>query len=51
MNSTPELGYFGNIWVRQNYLENVGDSHPGHKQFNPPRSDDANHAGHDLKTK
>lgn len=31
MNSAPELGYFGNIWVRQNYLENSGDFHPGHK--------------------
>jgi hypothetical protein len=28
---TNELGYFGNIWVRQNYLEKAGDSHPGHK--------------------
>jgi quercetin dioxygenase-like cupin family protein len=26
-----ELGYFGNIWVRQNILEKEGDSHLGHK--------------------
>ena len=26
-----ELGYFGNIWVRQNILEKEGESHPGHK--------------------
>lgn len=25
------LGYFGNIWVRQNYLETTGDIAPGHK--------------------
>ena len=25
-----ELGYFGNIWVRQNYLENKGDFVEGH---------------------
>lgn len=25
-----ELGYFGNIWVRQNYLPKAGDSFPGH---------------------
>lgn len=25
-----ELGYFGNIWVRQNYLAKAGDSFPGH---------------------
>ena len=31
MNVMPELGYFGNIWVRQNYLEKAGDAHPGHK--------------------
>ena len=26
-----ELGYFGNIWVRQNALEYVGDSFHGHE--------------------
>lgn len=26
-----ELGYFGNIWVRQNTMEKAGISHPGHK--------------------
>lgn len=26
-----ELGYFGNIWVRQNILEKCGTSHDGHK--------------------
>lgn len=26
-----ELGYFGNIWVRQNLLEKAGDSTVGHK--------------------
>jgi hypothetical protein len=26
-----ELGYFGNIWVRQNLLKNAGDSTAGHK--------------------
>lgn len=31
MNLTHELGYFGNVWVRQNYLAKVGDTHPGHK--------------------
>ena len=31
MNIAPELGYFGNIWVRQNYLEKAGDAHAGHK--------------------
>jgi len=25
-----ELGYFGNIWVRQNYIRNAGISFPGH---------------------
>jgi hypothetical protein len=28
---STELGYFGNIWVRQNAMEKVGVSHPGHK--------------------
>lgn len=28
---TIELGYFGNIWVRQHMFETVGESHPGHK--------------------
>ena len=31
MNRLHELGYFGNIWVRQNLLELKGDVHPGHK--------------------
>jgi quercetin dioxygenase-like cupin family protein len=26
-----ELGYFGNIWVRQNYFSKAGEVHPGHK--------------------
>lgn len=26
-----ELGYFGNIWVRQNNIEKAGESFPGHK--------------------
>lgn len=26
-----ELGYFGNIWVRQNVLEKAGQSNQGHK--------------------
>jgi quercetin dioxygenase-like cupin family protein len=26
-----ELGYFGNIWVRQNTIEKTGESFPGHK--------------------
>jgi len=26
-----ELGYFGNIWVRQNTIEKSGESFPGHK--------------------
>ena len=25
------LGYFGNMWVRQNFLEKAGDSNLGHK--------------------
>jgi len=28
-----ELGYFGNIWVRQNMLAKAGDSHDGHKHY------------------
>jgi hypothetical protein len=31
VNKLNELGYFGNIWVRQNLLERKGDTHPGHK--------------------
>jgi hypothetical protein len=31
MNRLHDLGYFGNIWVRQNLLEKTGDIHPGHK--------------------
>lgn len=30
MNLTEELGYFGNIWVRQNYMEKAGDTGGGH---------------------
>jgi hypothetical protein len=26
-----ELGYFGNIWVRQNNFPHIGDSHAGHQ--------------------
>ena len=26
-----ELGFFGNIWVRQNTIDEVGGSHAGHK--------------------
>jgi hypothetical protein len=26
-----ELGFFGNIWVRQNNLQNIGEAHAGHK--------------------
>jgi|TARA_B100000902_G_C26801853_1_gene664852 hypothetical protein len=26
-----ELGFFGNIWVRQNVMEEAGESFPGHK--------------------
>ncbi len=32
MNFT-EMGYFGNIWVRQNVLEKTGDSFGGHKHY------------------
>jgi quercetin dioxygenase-like cupin family protein len=28
--SSHELGYFGNIWVRQHVLEKKGNSFPGH---------------------
>ena len=28
-----ELGYFGNIWVRQNILEKENESYPGHKHY------------------
>ena len=28
-----EMGYFGNIWVRQNELEKSGDSFDGHKHY------------------
>ena len=27
---TGDIGYFGNIWVRQNILKNAGDVFPGH---------------------
>jgi hypothetical protein len=30
MRKRHDLGYFGNIWVRQNVLENAGDSTQGH---------------------
>lgn len=30
---THQLGYFGNIWVRQNILTKMGDYHPGHKHY------------------
>lgn len=30
MKKEHELGYFGNIWVRQNVLEKTGDSAGGH---------------------
>jgi hypothetical protein len=29
--SSHELGYFGNIWVRQNVLNKAGDTFGGHK--------------------
>lgn len=28
-----ELGYFGNIWVRQNYLPTAGEFSPGHFHY------------------
>lgn len=28
-----ELGFFGNIWVRQNNLRKAGDGFPGHKHY------------------
>jgi hypothetical protein len=28
-----ELGYFGNIWVRQNIIEEAGESHLGHTHY------------------
>lgn len=28
-----EIGYFGNIWVRQNYFAKAGDVFPGHKHY------------------
>jgi hypothetical protein len=28
---SPELGFFGNIWVRQNVMNKAGDFVPGHK--------------------
>lgn len=31
MNEMFELGYFGNIWVRQHTLTVAGDYHDGHK--------------------
>ncbi len=30
MRKTEGLGYFGNIWVRQNVLEKAGESYQGH---------------------
>ena len=29
MHSTDEMGFFGNIWVRQNWLPNVGNDNGG----------------------
>ena len=31
MKESIELGFFGNIWVRQNVMESAGESFPGHK--------------------
>jgi quercetin dioxygenase-like cupin family protein len=31
MTDCNELGFFGNIWVRQNMLHKAGDRHGGHK--------------------
>lgn len=31
MSKTYDLGYFGNIWVRQNLLEKAGQSNIGHR--------------------
>jgi hypothetical protein len=31
MNRFYELGYFGNIWVRQNSIDHAGDCFPGHE--------------------
>lgn len=31
MQVTGELGFFGNIWVRQNVMQKAGDFVPGHK--------------------
>jgi len=31
MNRFYELGYFGNIWVRQNSIDKAGGFYPGHK--------------------
>lgn len=28
-----QLGYFGNIWIRQHHYEKAGDSHQGHKHL------------------
>lgn len=33
MISQTELGFFGNIWVRQNVLANAGDVFSGHKHY------------------
>jgi hypothetical protein len=30
VNKMSELGWFGNIWVRQNYLPNKGDAYQSH---------------------
>ena len=30
MRKRHDLGYFGNIWVRQNELQNAGDETSGH---------------------
>ena len=33
MSKALEIGYFGNIWIRQHYYEKAGDSHQGHKHL------------------
>ena len=34
MNKMSALGYFGNIWVRQNVLEKIGDTNNGGHKHN-----------------
>lgn len=31
MHEIYELGYFGNVWIRQNHLEKEGDFYKGHE--------------------